>query len=68
MYLSDFGMGRVFPPGLSTAADQFADTLDYLAPEQIEGDALDGRADLYALACTSFELLCGRRRSGRSRA
>jgi protein kinase-like protein len=59
VYLSDFGMGRVFPPGLVTAADQIADTLDYLAPEQIEGDALDGRADLYALACTSFELLCG---------
>jgi serine/threonine protein kinase len=59
VYLSDFGMGRVFPPGLVTAADQIADTLDYLAPEQIEGDVLDGRADLYALACTSFELLCG---------
>jgi serine/threonine-protein kinase len=59
VYLSDFGMGRVFPPGLVTAADQIADTLDYLAPEQIEGDVLDGRADLYALACTAFELLCG---------
>ncbi len=59
VYLSDFGMGRVFPPGLATAADQIADTLDYLAPEQIEGAVLDGRADLYALACTSFELLCG---------
>ena len=59
VYLADFGMGRVFPPGLATAADQIADTLDYLAPEQIEGDVLDGRADLYALACTSFELLCG---------
>ena len=58
-YLSDFGMGRVFPPGLVTAADQITDSLDYLAPEQIQGDALDGRADLYALACTSYELLCG---------
>ncbi len=58
-YLSDFGMGRVFPPGLVTAADQITDSLDYLAPEQIQGGALDGRADLYALACTSYELLCG---------
>ena len=58
-YLSDFGMGRVFPPGLVTAADQITDSLDYLAPEQIQGDVLDGRADLYALACTSYELLCG---------
>jgi serine/threonine-protein kinase len=58
-YLSDFGVGRVFPPGLVTGAEQLTDALDYLAPEQIEGDDLDGRADLYALACTSFELLCG---------
>jgi serine/threonine protein kinase len=58
-YLSDFGVGRIFPPGLVTGAEQLTDALDYLAPEQIEGDVLDGRADLYALACTSFELLCG---------
>jgi len=58
-YLSDFGVGRIFPPGLVTGAEQLTDALDYLAPEQIEGDILDGRADLYALACTSFELLCG---------
>jgi serine/threonine protein kinase len=58
-YLADFGLGPVFPPGQITAADQVTGTLDYLAPEQIEGRALDGRADLYALACTAFELLCG---------
>jgi len=58
-YLADFGLGPVFPPGQIMAADQVTGTLDYLAPEQIEGRALDGRADLYALACTAFELLCG---------
>jgi serine/threonine protein kinase len=58
-YLGDFGLGRVFPPGQIMAADQDARTLDYLAPEQIEGRAPDGRTDLYALACTAFELLCG---------
>ena len=47
------------PPGEITAAGQFAGTLDYVAPEQIEGRALDGRADLYSLACAGFELLCG---------
>jgi serine/threonine-protein kinase len=56
---SDFGVGRIFPPGLVTGADQVTNALDYLAPEQIEGDDLDGRADLYGLACTAFELLCG---------
>jgi hypothetical protein len=34
-------------------------TLNYLAPEQIEGRQVDGRADAYALACTAFELLAG---------
>jgi tRNA A-37 threonylcarbamoyl transferase component Bud32 len=58
-YLSDFGMSRVFPPGQVIAPDQAAGILDYLAPEQIEGRDLDGRADQYALACTGFEFLCG---------
>ena len=58
-YLSDFGMSRPFSPGEIIATGQVTGTLDYAAPEQIEGRALDGRADLYALACTGFELLCG---------
>ena len=58
-YLADFGMSRAFTPGQVIAAEQAGGSLDYLAPEQIEGRALDGRADLYSLACTGFELLCG---------
>ena len=58
-YLSDFGMSKAFPPGQVIAADEAGGMLDYLAPEQIEGRALDGRTDLYSLACTGFELLCG---------
>ncbi len=58
-YLSDFGIGQAFWPGRVSAAHQIGDTLHYLSPEQIEGRALDGRADLYSLACTAFELLCG---------
>ena len=58
-YLADFGMSKAFTPGQVIAAEQAGGSLDYLAPEQIEGRALDGRADLYSLACTGFELLCG---------
>ncbi|MGB6579385.1 MAG: serine/threonine-protein kinase [Streptosporangiaceae bacterium] len=58
-YLSDFGMSKGLSPGQIIATGQFTGTLDYAAPEHIEGDALDGRADLYSLACTAFELLSG---------
>jgi serine/threonine protein kinase len=59
VYLSDFGMSMNPPRGQTAAAGQFAGALDYLAPEQIQGRALDGHADLYSLACAGFELLCG---------
>jgi serine/threonine-protein kinase len=58
VYLSDFGMGRDLSAGEIIAAGH-REALDYLAPEQIQGRALDGRADLYSLACAGFELLCG---------
>jgi serine/threonine protein kinase len=60
VYLSDFGLSR---QALSTTgpmlAGQVAGTLNYMAPEQIESRPVDGRADLYGLACTAFEMLAG---------
>ena len=60
VYLSDFGLSKhsLAPSGL-TAAGQFMGTLDYVAPEQIEGHAVDGRADQYSLACAAVEMLTG---------
>ncbi len=60
VYLSDFGLskGSLAITGL-TATGQFLGTLDYVAPEQIEGTGVDGRTDQYALACSAFELLAG---------
>jgi hypothetical protein len=58
VYLSDFGMSRSSPSSEIIAAGQ-VEPLDYAAPEQIERHDLDGRADLYSLACAGFELLCG---------
>jgi serine/threonine protein kinase len=58
VYLSDFGMSRGSAPGEVIAAGQ-AEPLDYAAPEQIEKQETDGRADLYSLACAGFELLSG---------
>jgi serine/threonine protein kinase len=60
VYLSDFGLSK---PALSSAnltlTGQFLGTIDYMAPEQVEGHSIDGRADEYALACTTFEMLAG---------
>jgi hypothetical protein len=59
-YLTDFGLTkhRGSQTGV-TRAGAFLGTLDYIAPEQIEGKPLDGRADQYALACMAFQCLTG---------
>jgi serine/threonine protein kinase len=60
VYLSDFGLSKgTLAPSRLTAKNQFLGTLDYAAPEQIEGRPLDGASDQYALACSAFEMLCG---------
>jgi serine/threonine protein kinase/DNA-binding beta-propeller fold protein YncE len=60
VYLSDFGLakGSLANTGL-TSTGQFLGTLDYVAPEQVEGRPVDGRTDQYALGCVAFELLTG---------
>src|SRR5450755_770848 len=60
VYLSDFGLTKTSLAGTGlTSTGQFLGTLDYVAPEQIEGRPVDGRTDQYALACAAFELLTG---------
>jgi hypothetical protein len=60
-YLTDFGLVKrsASESGL-TAAGEWVGTLDYVAPEQLRGDSVDGRADLYSLGCLLFEALTGR--------
>ncbi len=59
VYLSDFGISKQTVASNLTSTGQFLGTLDYIAPEQIEGQGIDGRADQYSLACAAYELLCG---------
>ena len=57
-YLTDFGITKRLG-GASTDTGRVVGTLDYLAPEQIRGEKVDGRTDGYALACVLFECLAG---------
>jgi YVTN family beta-propeller protein len=59
-YLADFGLTKhaSSAPGL-TRAGMFVGTLDYSAPEVIRGEAVDLRADVYALGCVLFQCLTG---------
>jgi serine/threonine protein kinase len=60
-YLSDFGLSkRALSVSALTSTGQFLGTLDYIAPEQIEARAVDGRTDEYALACSAYTMLTGR--------
>ncbi|MGH2702192.1 MAG: protein kinase domain-containing protein, partial [Actinomycetota bacterium] len=60
VYLTDFGLMKTKEVGREvTAEGQFVGTIDYVAPEQMEGRPLDGRADVYALGCVLYECLTG---------
>src|SRR6478609_7518729 len=58
--LTDFGIARRFDDVGNLTDDNVAvGTVNYMAPEQLLGKPLDGRADQYALAATTFHLLTG---------
>src|SRR5262245_27681025 len=61
VYLTDFGIAKhaASRAGL-TRTGHFVGTLDYAAPEQIEGRTLDGRTDVYALGCVLYQCLTGK--------
>jgi hypothetical protein len=59
-YLTDFGLAqRDDRRSRLTTTGQFVGTLDYIAPEQIQGGKVDGRADVYALAALFYECATG---------
>jgi serine/threonine protein kinase len=59
-YITDFGVARnVATESGLTQTGRFVGTLDYVAPEQISGGAVDARVDVYALGCLLFKLLTG---------
>jgi hypothetical protein len=60
VYLTDFGLTKRSSSlsGL-TVTGHFLGTIDYVAPEQITGNPVDARTDVYALGCVLYESLTG---------
>ena len=57
--LVDFGISGMMAAGPPQSSARISGTPHYMAPEQIEGDAFDGRLDMYAVGCVAYELLTG---------
>ena len=56
-YLTDFGLSKVRGGMKLTAPGRMVGTADYLSPEQIRGEPVDARTDVYAFGCVIFEAL-----------
>jgi serine/threonine protein kinase/N-acetylneuraminic acid mutarotase len=60
VYLTDFGLTkRLGSAGSLTRTGAWVGTPDYVAPEQIQAQTVDGRADVYSLGCVLYEMLTG---------
>lgn len=58
--LVDFGLARrLSDRGPMTSPGKLMGTVDYVAPEQIHGQPVDGRADLYSLGVVMYQMLSG---------
>src|SRR5512132_1344070 len=60
-FLTDFGLAKAMAStaGL-TATGEVIGSVDYMAPEQIEGRRVDARTDVYALGCVLFHAVTGK--------
>jgi len=60
-FLADFGLAKTVEGSedFTKTKDGIAGTPAYMAPEQVRGDKLDGRTDVYALAVMAYEALTG---------
>jgi serine/threonine-protein kinase len=58
--VTDFGIARLAESKQLTATGQVLGTVHYMSPEQVTGDAIDGRSDVYALGVVAFLALSGR--------
>jgi hypothetical protein len=60
VYLADFGLIKSHDEAALTSPGQFMGTIDYVAPEQIQGEPASAASDCYALTAVMYECLSGR--------
>ena len=59
-YLTDFGLAKMVENSLHlTKSGNIVGTPAYMSPEQLRGDAIDYRADIYSMGCILYHMLVG---------
>ena len=58
--VTDFGIAKAADGTMMTATGIALGTPAYMSPEQVKGNPIDGRADLYSLGVVLYEMVCGR--------
>jgi len=58
--VADFGIAKAIAEADLTQPGLMVGTAKYLAPEQVRGEAVDPRTDIYSLGIVLYEMLCGR--------
>lgn len=59
VFLADFGLARDSENSALTAPGQVLGTIDYMAPELLDGERVGPATDIYGLACLAYETLTG---------
>ncbi len=59
VYLTDFGLAKSLQQSALTHAGQIMGTPDYMSPEQVKGEPVDERSDIYSLGALLYQMLAG---------
>jgi serine/threonine-protein kinase len=57
--ITDFGIARITEGGTATMPGMVMGTIEYMAPEQVKGETVDGQADQFALAVVAYRMFTG---------
>src|SRR3984893_958955 len=57
--VTDFGIARLMEAAPATATGQVLGTVHYMSPEQVLGERVDGRSDVYSLGVVGFKTVTG---------